>query len=81
MIVESLLPTRRSAWFTLSWRMTGVLFGHWLSALPFIAVRYEITSQQPMCSLPRLHNLIDDPLSFPRVDGRFERLLARWRLE
>jgi len=56
--------------------MTGVLFGHRLPALPFIAVRSEITSQQPICSLPRLNNKIDDLLSLPFVNRYFERLLS-----
>ena len=75
MIVEGLLPTRRSAWFTFSWRMTGVR--HRLPALPFIAVRFEITSQQPMCSLPGLNNQVDDLLPLPLVNRYFERLSAR----
>ena len=81
MIVESLLPTCRSAWFALSWRMKRVLFGHRLPALSFVAVRSEITAQQPMCRLPGLHDQIDDLLSLPFVNRYFERLLARGRPE
>jgi hypothetical protein len=32
MIMKSLLPTRRSAWFALQWWMTTVLFDHRLSS-------------------------------------------------
>ncbi len=45
--------------------MTGVLLGHRLPALPFIAVRSEITSHQPMCNLAGLDDQIDDLLSLP----------------
>ena len=81
MIVESLLPTCRSAWFTLPWWMIRVLFDHRLPALSFIAVRSEITAHQPMCHLAGLHNQIDDLLSLPLVNRYLERLLARGRPE
>ena len=81
MIVESLLQTCSNAWFALSWRMTAVLLGHRLPALSFIAVRSEITSQQPMSSLPGLNNQIDDFLPLPFVNRYLERLLARGRPE
>jgi len=33
-----------------------VVFGHRLPALPFIALRSEITARQPMCLAAGLHN-------------------------
>ena len=44
MIVKSLLQICSSTWFTLPWWMITVLFDHRLPALPFIAVRSEITA-------------------------------------
>ena len=79
MIVESLLPACRSAWFSLQWWMITVLFDHCLPALPFIAVRSDITAHQAMCHLPGLHNQIDDLLPLPLVNRYFESLLARGR--
>jgi hypothetical protein len=51
--------------------------GHRLPALPFIDARFEITSQQPMSSLPRLDHQVDDLLSLPLGNRYFERLSAR----
>jgi hypothetical protein len=65
------------ALFTLSWRRTGDFFSQVLPALPFIAARFEISSQQPICSLPRLDHQIDDLLPLPLVNRYFERLLPR----
>ena len=57
--------------------MITVLLDHRLPALPFIAVRSEITAHQPMCNLASLHNQIDNLLPLPLVDRYFESLLAR----
>src|SRR5208337_3071961 len=74
MIVDGLIY---DALFTLSWRRTGDLFSQVLPALPFIAARFEITSQQPIWSLPRVDHQIDDLLPLPLVNRYFERLLPR----
>jgi hypothetical protein len=77
MILESLLPKRHATLFTLSWRMTGDLFSHALSAPSFMAGRFEVVARCPICSLPELSNLIDDLLSLPLVNRYLESLLAR----
>jgi hypothetical protein len=57
--------------------MTVVVFGHRLPALPFIALRSEITARQPMCLAAGLHNQVDDFLPLPLVNRYFEKLSAR----
>ena len=79
MILESLPPTCRSAWFTLSWRTITVLFDHRLSATTFVAERSEIVARCQICSLPKLSNPVDDLLPLPIVNQYFEGLLARGR--
>ena len=75
MIIESLLLARsaRPVFFA----DDRGLFAYRLPSLPFIAVRSEITAQQPMCNLAALHYQIDDLLPLPLMNRYFERRFAR----
>ena len=55
----------------------AVFFSLGLPAAYFVAAHDDFVAQQTICNLPELSNPVNDLLSFPRVDGHFERLLAR----